>query len=345
MPTTHAFQTEVQQLLHLMIHSLYTEREIFLRELIANASDACDRLRFESLTDPDLLKGDDQLGITLTADAEAHTLIIADNGIGMTETQAIDHLGTIAKSGTREFVSALSEAQTPAAAGLIGQFGVGFYSSFMVADRVVVESRGARVSSDEGVRWESTGDGNFTVETISRPRRGTTVTLHLKDDAREFTERWRLQGLVKKYSDYISYPIRMPKEPTDEEKSAGAAPVLEQINESRALWTRPKDEITDEQYQASTGPPAGNGTRRRRGCTSASRAGSASPPCSSSPTPGHQTCSTAAAAACRSMCGASSSWTIARTCCRNTCASSRGWSTPTTCRSMSAARCCSSSRW
>ncbi len=249
MSTPHAFQTEVQQLLDLMIHSLYSEREIFLRELISNASDACDRLRFEALTDKDLLKGDGDLKIDVDFDEEHHTLTITDNGIGMTAEEAINQLGTIAKSGTKEFVSTLNEAQSADAASLIGQFGVGFYASFMVAERIVVESRSARVSSDEGVRWVSSGGGAFETETIARPQRGTTVTIELREDAHEFASHWRLHGLIKKYSDYVSYPIFMARYLTDEEKNEGKEAESEQVNEGQALWTRPKDEITDEQYK------------------------------------------------------------------------------------------------
>jgi len=249
MSQTHAFQTEVQQLLHLMIHSLYSEREIFLRELISNASDACDKLRFQALTEPTLLAGDDQLRVEIRPDADAKTLTLTDTGLGLTEDEAVEHLGTIAKSGTKAFLKNLSAEQAKDA-HLIGQFGVGFYSAFMVADKVVVESRSARAGSDDGVRWESTGDGTFRTEKISRAQRGTTVTLHLKDDAKEFAEPWRLRSLIKKYSDYVAYPVKLPKQLTDDEQKKGDAPELEQVNEGQALWTRPKAEISDEQYAA-----------------------------------------------------------------------------------------------
>lgn len=244
--TTHVFQTEVQQLLHLMIHSLYSDREIFLRELISNASDACDKLRFNALTDAKLMAGDDRLLVNVTADPEAKTLTITDTGIGLTEAEAIEHLGTIAKSGTKQFLQAMGEAGK--SSNLIGQFGVGFYSAFMVADRIVVESRSATVSSDHGVRWESAGDGNFATETLTRAQRGTTVTLHLKDDAKEFAETWKLRELVKKYSDYVSYPVNLPKYVSDEDKAKGVVAELEQVNAGQALWTRPKDQITDSEY-------------------------------------------------------------------------------------------------
>jgi molecular chaperone HtpG len=244
--TTHAFQTEVQQLLHLMIHSLYSDREIFLRELISNASDACDKLRFKALTDTSLMKGDDRLQIDITADAEGKTLVLTDTGIGLTEAEAIEHLGTIAKSGTKQFLQAMGEAGK--SSNLIGQFGVGFYSAFMVADRIVVESRSATVDGDHGVRWESTGDGRFATEVITRAQRGTTVTLHLKDDAKEFTETWKLRELVKKYSDFVSYPVLLPKYVSEEDAKKGVTAEPEQVNAGKALWTRPKDEITDAEY-------------------------------------------------------------------------------------------------
>jgi molecular chaperone HtpG len=246
---THSFQTEVQQLLHLMIHSLYSEREIFLRELVSNASDACDRLRFQSLTNPDLNKGGEELFVEVTPDKDAMTLTIRDNGIGMTAAEAVEHLGTIAKSGTKSFLANLPADQAKQS-HLIGQFGVGFYSAFMVAERIVVESRSATVSSDEGVRWESTGDGTFKTETITRAARGTTITLHLKSDAKDFAESWRVRELIKKYSDYVAYPIKAPKYVSEEDLKKGVKAELEQINQGQALWTRPKDEITDEQYNA-----------------------------------------------------------------------------------------------
>ena len=249
----HTFQTEVSQLLHLMVHSLYSEREIFLRELISNASDACDKLRFESLTNKDLLTGNDEMAVQIEADKDAKTLTITDSGIGLTEEEAIAHLGTIAKSGTKEFLTQLAEAgKKDDAAGLIGQFGVGFYSSFMVADKVTVESRSAKASSDEGVRWESTGDGTYETEQIARPQRGTTITLHLKEEALEFCDSWRLRGLIKKYSDFVTYPVKMwkeiPPKAEDDDSEQEEAPSLEQVNAGKPLWTVSKDEITDEQY-------------------------------------------------------------------------------------------------
>jgi molecular chaperone HtpG len=247
--TQHTFQTEVTQLLQLMIHSLYSEREIFLRELISNASDACDKLRFTALTKGDLLRGDEELRIEVRSDAEARTLTISDNGIGLSEAEAIEHLGTIAKSGTKAFLQGLSGDQAKTA-NLIGQFGVGFYSAFMVADRVVVESRTATGTSDAGVRWESTGDGNFSTETIARAARGTSVTLHLKEDAKDFAENWKLRELIKKYSDYVAYPIRLPKWVSEEDLKKGVVAEPEQVNAGQPLWTRAKDQISDEQYGA-----------------------------------------------------------------------------------------------
>ncbi|MCS6970185.1 MAG: molecular chaperone HtpG [Planctomycetota bacterium] len=237
---THQFQTEVQQLLHLVIHSLYSDRAIFLRELISNASDACDRLRFLSLTEPQLSAGDSDYRIEVVADREARTLTIRDNGIGMSEAEAIEHLGTIAKSGTKAFLASLAE-DARKQAQLIGQFGVGFYSAFMVAERVVVESRSARLGSDEGVRWESRGDGSFTTERIARAARGTSVILHLKDDAEEFLDEARLRELIVRWSDYVPYPIRMPK--------GGKGGEWEQVNSGVPLWTKPKETISEDDYR------------------------------------------------------------------------------------------------
>ena len=235
-----AFQAEVKQLLHLMIHSLYSNKEIFLRELVSNASDAVDKLRFEGIADPSLLEGGGELGIRIGFDAATRTITIADNGIGMSRDEAIRNLGTIARSGTREFFSQLSGDQQKDAA-LIGQFGVGFYSAFIVADRVTVESRRAGVAANEGVRWESTGDGEFTVDTIERAERG-------EDD---FLSAWRLKSVVQKYSDHISLPIQMRKETWDEEKKAMVAQdEWETINQGSALWARPRADVTDDQYIA-----------------------------------------------------------------------------------------------
>jgi len=246
---TRAFQAEVKQLLQLMIHSLYSNKEIFLRELISNASDAADKLRFEALDHPAYYENDADLAIHVSFDKDARTITIADNGVGLSRAEAIEHLGTIAKSGTREFFSKLSGDQQKDAA-LIGQFGVGFYSAFIVADRVTVESRRAGLPSSEGVRWESDGSGEFTVEEIDKPQRGTAVTLHLRDGEDDFLSSWKLKSTIKKYSDHISLPIKMKKENWDGEKNAYVATdEVETINAASALWTRPKNEITDEQYK------------------------------------------------------------------------------------------------
>src|SRR5687768_10480944 len=238
---TLGFQAEVRELLKLMIHSLYSHREIFLRELISNASDANDKLRFESLAKPDLMAGDTELAVWIEADKDKGTLSIRDNGIGMSREDAISHLGTIARSGTAEFFKKLSGDQQKDSQ-LIGQFGVGFYSAFIVAERVEVFSRRAGIAADHGVHWESAADGDFTVETVSLDKRGTTIVLHLKEDAKEFVDSWRLRSLVRRYSDHIAFPVRMPKE--------GAATLeYEAVNRGTALWARPKAEIKDEEYQ------------------------------------------------------------------------------------------------
>jgi molecular chaperone HtpG len=237
---TLGFQAEVRELLKLMIHSLYSHREIFLRELISNASDANDKLRFAALGQPELMSGDTELAVWIEADKDQGVLRIRDNGIGMSRDEAISHLGTIARSGTAEFFKKLSGDQQKDSQ-LIGQFGVGFYSAFIVADRVQVLTRRAGLASSEGVRWESDADGQFTVETVPQEQRGTTVVLHLKDDAREFLDAWHLRSLVRRYSDHIAFPVRMPKE--------GAATLeFEAVNRGTALWARPKAEIKDEEY-------------------------------------------------------------------------------------------------
>ena len=246
---TLGFQTEVKQLLRLMIHSLYSNREIFLRELISNASDACDKLRFQALATPALLEGGGELGVTVAFDAAAKTITVADSGIGMTRADAVEHLGTIAKSGTAEFLSRLSGDQQKDAQ-LIGQFGVGFYSAFIVADKVEVYSRRAGDAAEQGVHWESDGSGEFTVENVAVPERGTRVVLHLKEDAAEFADAWRLRSLVKRYSDHIAFPVRMAKQPSAGDKPADVAalPELEVVNNAQALWTRPRAELKDEDY-------------------------------------------------------------------------------------------------
>ena len=257
MKETLGFQTEVTQLLKLMIHSLYSNREIFLRELVSNASDACDKLRFEALARPDLLEGGTDLEIRIDFDKEARTLTISDNGVGLSRDEAVEHLGTIARSGTREFFGKLSgdEARD---SQLIGQFGVGFYSAFIVADRVTVISRRAGLGAAEAVRWESDGSGSFTVETVERSTRGTDVVLHLRadpeaDEGEGFSDLlsgWKLRSIIRKYSDHVSLPIRMRKEQWDSEaKEQKLTDEWETVNQASALWARPKSEITEEQYK------------------------------------------------------------------------------------------------
>ena len=246
---TLGFQTEVKQLLQLMIHSLYSNKEIFLRELISNASDACDRLRFEALTDAGLFEDDTDLKIRITFDRAARTVTIADNGIGMSRQEVIDNIGTIAKSGTREFFSRLTGDQAKDAS-LIGQFGVGFYSSFIVADKVTLVTRRAGIAKEHGVRWESGGQGDYTIETAEKPGRGTEVTLHLREGEDELLEGLRLQSIIRKYSDHISLPILMNKQEWDKDKGEHVTrDELEKVNQAAALWARPKSEITEEQYR------------------------------------------------------------------------------------------------
>jgi molecular chaperone HtpG len=247
---TLGFQAEVKQLLHLMIHSLYSNKEIFLRELVSNASDACDKLRFEGLNNAALYGDDSELKIRLSFDKAARTLTIADNGIGLSRDEAVDHLGTIAKSGTREFFSALTGDQSKDA-HLIGQFGVGFYSSYIVADKVTVVSRRAGLEANQAVKWESAGEGEFTVEMVEKATRGTEVTLHLREGEDEFLSGWKLKQTVRKYSDHITLPILMKKEEWNQEKGEQiTTDEDETVNQASALWARPKSEITDEQYKA-----------------------------------------------------------------------------------------------
>ncbi|KRD42452.1 heat-shock protein Hsp90 [Acidovorax sp. Root275] len=258
---TLSFQAEVAQLLHLVTHSLYSNQEIFLRELISNASDACDKLRFEGLNNSALFEDAPNLEVRVSFDKDAKTLTITDNGIGMSEQEAIDHLGTIAKSGTKDFMGKLSGDQKQDAQ-LIGQFGVGFYSGFIVADKITVESRRAGLPAAEGVRWVSGGTGDFEVEAIARPERGTSIILHLRDDAEEYLNAWKLKQVIAKYSDHISLPILMEKEEwkdgeliTPGDEAGGRQPggmvktgEWETINKASALWTRPKKDVTEEQY-------------------------------------------------------------------------------------------------
>ncbi|MEO7432603.1 MAG: molecular chaperone HtpG [Dokdonella sp.] len=243
-PETRAFEAEVSQVLHLVTHSLYSHKDIFLRELISNASDACDKLRFAALSDASLTADDADLHIDLSFDRDARTLTIRDNGVGMNRDEVIENIGTIARSGTRKFLDSLS-GDARKDTQLIGQFGVGFYSAFIVADKVTLTTRKAGHADGEGVRWESTGTGEYTLETVESVPRGTTVVLHLKADESEFLDAWKLRDLVKRYSDHVAFPIRLPVQkdgkPTDE---------FETVNHAAALWARPKAEITDEEYQA-----------------------------------------------------------------------------------------------
>ncbi|HEY3539962.1 MAG TPA: molecular chaperone HtpG [Trinickia sp.] len=245
---TMSFQAEVKQLLQLMIHSLYSNKEIFLRELISNASDAADKLRFEAIANSGLFEDDPNLRIRVSFDKTARTITIDDNGIGMSRDEAISHLGTIARSGTKEFFANLSGDQQKDAA-LIGQFGVGFYSGFIVADKITVETRRAGLPAAEGVRWTSAGEGDFSVETIERPARGTTITLHLREGEDELLSGHRLRSIIRKYSDHVALPILMKKEEWDSEKGETVEKDEDEtVNQASALWSRPKSEITDEQY-------------------------------------------------------------------------------------------------
>lgn len=243
-----SFQAEAKQLLKLMIHSLYSNKEIFLRELISNASDAADKLRFEGLTDPALYESDSDLKIRVSYDSNEHTITISDNGIGMSRHEVIDHIGTIAKSGTREFFNSLTGDQVKDA-HLIGQFGVGFYSAFIIADKVTLITRRAGLTSEHGVRWESSGEGEYTIETVVKPQRGTDITLHLRKEEDEFLNGMRIRNIIRKYSDHITLPIVMKKEEwSQEEKKNVVTDEDETINQANALWARPKNEITEEQY-------------------------------------------------------------------------------------------------
>ena len=245
---TLGFQTEVKQLLHLMIHSLYSNKEIFLRELISNASDAVDKLRFEALSKPELLEGGAELKIRVSFDKDAKTVTLEDNGIGMSRDDVITHLGTIAKSGTADFMKNLSGDQKKDS-HLIGQFGVGFYSAFIVADQVEVFSRRAGLSASEGVHWSSKGEGEFEVATVEKADRGTRIVLHLKSAENEFADGWRLRNIIKKYSDHIALPIELPKEVAAVEGEEKPALEWETVNRASALWTRPRTEVTDAEYQ------------------------------------------------------------------------------------------------
>ncbi len=243
---TLGFEAEVNQILHLMIHSLYSNKEIFLRELISNAADACDKLRFEALADDALYEGDKELGIRVTFDKAARTVTVSDSGIGMSRQEVIDNIGTIAKSGTRQFLASLTGDQAKDA-HLIGQFGVGFYSAFVVADRVTLETRRAGLTAEHGVRWESGGEGDYTIETVEKAGHGTEVTLHLREGEEEFLDGWRLRSIIRKYSDHIPLPIRMLEEQHGEDAEK-KEPEWETVNKASALWTRSKDDISEEEY-------------------------------------------------------------------------------------------------
>ena len=245
---TLGFKTEVKQLLHLMIHSLYSNKEIFLRELVSNASDACDKLRFQALANNDLYESESDLKVDITFDKDAKTLTIADNGIGMTRDDVVNHLGTIAKSGTAEFLSQLRGDQQKDSQ-LIGQFGVGFYSAFIVADKVIVETRRAGESAEQGTRWESEGEGEFSLEQIEKTGRGTSITLHLKEGEEEFADSFRLQNLIKKYSDHIAIPVFVQQDSNDDDGEGEDASAPEAVNQAQAMWTRAKSDISDEDYK------------------------------------------------------------------------------------------------
>lgn len=246
---TLGFQAEVKQLLHLMIHSLYSNKEIFLRELVSNASDACDKLRFEAIDKPELMQGDTDLRIRVEYDADKRTITISDNGIGLSRDEAVANLGTIARSGTKEFFSQLT-GDKQKDAHLIGQFGVGFYSSFIVADKVSVLSRRAGADATEAVLWESDGQGEFSITTVEKADRGTAVTLHLRADEDEFLSGWKLREILRRYSDHISLPVQMLKEEWDSEASKQVKTTeWETVNQANALWTRAKSDVTDEQYK------------------------------------------------------------------------------------------------
>ncbi len=250
---TLEFQTEARQILHLMTHSLYSNKEIFLRELISNASDACDKLRFEALGKDDLYAGDGELKITVDFDKEARTVTIRDNGIGMSRQEVIDNIGTIASSGTRKFLEKLTGDQAKDSQ-MIGQFGVGFYASFIVADKVTLVTRRAGAAADEAVRWESDGQGSFTLENTDKDSRGTEVIVHLKEGEVEFADNFRLRHIIKQYSDHISLPVMMLKtdfgaeDESGENKDETVVPEYERVNSASALWARDRKEITDEEY-------------------------------------------------------------------------------------------------
>ncbi|MEH2919790.1 molecular chaperone HtpG [Samsonia erythrinae] len=245
---TRGFQSEVKQLLHLMIHSLYSNKEIFLRELISNASDAADKLRFRALSAPELYAGDGELRVRVSTDKEKRTLTISDNGIGMSRDEVIDNLGTIAKSGTKAFLESMGSDQVKDSQ-LIGQFGVGFYSAFIVADKVTVRTRAAGASAEQGVFWESAGEGDYTVADITKDDRGTEITLHLREGEDEFLDDWRVRSIISKYSDHIALPVEIESRKESEEEGGETTVSWEKINKAQALWTRSKSEVSDEEYR------------------------------------------------------------------------------------------------
>ncbi|WP_211046285.1 molecular chaperone HtpG [Pectobacterium versatile] len=244
---TRGFQSEVKQLLHLMIHSLYSNKEIFLRELISNSSDAADKLRFRALSAPELYAGDGDLRVRVSTDKEKRTLTISDNGIGMSRDEVIDNLGTIAKSGTKAFLESMGSDQVKDSQ-LIGQFGVGFYSAFIVADKVTVRTRAAGASADQGVYWESAGEGDYTIADITKDDRGTEITLHLRDGEDEFLDDWRVRSVISKYSDHIALPVEIKSRTESEDEGGESTVSWEKINKAQALWTRSKSEVSDEEY-------------------------------------------------------------------------------------------------
>ena len=250
-PETRGFQTEVKELLQLMIHSLYSNPEIFLRELVSNASDACDKLRFEAVSDDALYEGDESLRIRVSFDEAEKTVTIEDNGIGMNRDEVIENIGTIARSGTKAFIQKLGQDKSKDLSQ-IGQFGVGFYSAFIVADEVSLTTRRAGMGAEHGVKWTSRGEGEYTLETVDKPNRGTTIVLHLREDHIDFANDWRLRSTIRKYSDHITFPVEMLKAPEpkadDAEEKVADAPEWERINDAQALWVRPKSEITDDEY-------------------------------------------------------------------------------------------------
>ncbi len=289
---TLGFQTEVKQLLHLMIHSLYSNKEIFLRELISNASDAADKLRFEALAKPELLEGGAELKIRVSFDKDAKTLTVEDNGIGLSREDAITHLGTIAKSGTAEFLKNLTGDQKKDSR-LIGQFGVGFYSAFIVADKVDVFSRRAGLPAAEGVHWSSKGEGEFEVATVEKAERGTRIVLHLKSGEEEFADGWRLRNIIKKYSDHVALPIELPKEHYGEEKDKPAEPEWETVNRASACGPGRAARSRTRNTPSSTSTSVTTSKTRWPGATTRSRASWNTPRCSTCRAARRSTCTTA----------------------------------------------------